>query len=345
MAKRNGQPKKGKRFGRPPARRPQPQRRRARRPGPSRSGASGRELWHPAFHGNSWVPKSLALTPSVRVRDQTLVVLLSGLNGVSMLIQPYVTTAAGQTTFAANIMARSGTAVQAGVGGTVYNGNVISAIPNGRIRLHRMAITLTCLGPTAAGVLLPSSVARFGALRSPIDANNFAVWGDLINHLATKAEMHTASSYSLMTKPAHVCSFPVDVRAWESFTEISTLAALPNIEPDDTLSTIAITISANATLDQFAVVCHCDYDVLPADDVFGAGLIASAAVHHQPVQQSLLDRAIAGASEVAGVFEKGVELASSVGNVVGRVQRAISTLPRALPALDMGGRNVLSLPY
>ena len=308
---------------------------------------SGRELWHPVFHTKSWVPRSLALTPCIRLRDTNTFStgLTTGLNYLPILIQPMTGTASGAATLACNLIGRFGAGATAGTAGTPMAPAFMGAIGSGRARLHRLAVTLSCTGATVAGALLPTSIVKFGALRQPLDPASFPTWADLATHLMAKSELHTATAYSIMTKPVHVASFPVDVRDWESYKEITTGAAIGAVDVDDTMATIAILIGTAASGDQFHITVHSDWDVLLADDGNANLVASSAAVTHPSLPQSIIERATAGALEVAGVFDRGVELAHAAYTAYQSARQAFAVAPRAVRAIETYSRGQLALPY
>lgn len=307
---------------------------------------SGRDIWHPIFHGSAWVPRSLSQTPSVRVRDYVqLSVIADAAVTTSLILQPMTTTVSGAPTLVCNYIGRVGAGATAGNAGTPIVTNLASGFPSGRVRLHRLAFTITCLGPTAAGVLLPASHIKFGALRSPLDTNSFADFAAIAFHLGSKSELQTRSAYELMTKTAHACSYPIDYRDWENFKEVSVAASFPNTDVDDTLATLVVTISGTTTLDRFIITVHTDYDLLPADDASGAALLSSAASKHPSLADGVIQRAIQGAVEVAGVFERGVEFVRGVQAAVDSARQLTTGLPRATRAIANYARPQLALPW
>jgi hypothetical protein len=254
-------------------------------------------------------------------------------------------TAAGAATIVCNIIGRFGAAGTLGTAGAAMVPALMSTVPQGRARLHRLAVTLSCTGSTALGALLPTSLVKYGALRAPLDPAQFATYGDVATHLLTKSELHTATSYSIMSRPVHISSYPIDVRDWENFKEITTGAALGAVDVDDTMATIAILIGTSGTVDQYHVTVHADYDILVADDASGAALVSGTAVQHPVMPQGIIERATQGALEVAGVFEKGVELAHAAYGAYETARRAFAVAPRMVRAIDNSARGMLALPY
>lgn len=330
-----------------------PRTRRARN-GNAMSGSlvssTGRTLWHPVFSTHSWVPRSLALTPTIRVRETTTYTagLITGAAfPLGIVIGPGTTTAAGDRTVSTGGVGRFGAGATVGTGGTAMATTLASTLPLGRVRLHRLAVTVSCLGPTAVGVLLPSSHIRIGVLRNPLDARNYATWNDVTTHLASKSELHSYTAYSLMMKPCHAASYPLDVRAWEMLHEVDPVYALATTEIGDELATIAILISTSATLDQYCITVHSDWDVLPSDDAAGAAILSSAAVHQPSLPETVINAAISGAQAVHGVFEAGLELVGKAANTVTSLANMYAAVPQATRAMPMIGtlRSPLALTY
>jgi hypothetical protein len=253
--------------------------------------------------------------------------------------------AAGAPTLVCNIIGRFGAGGTLGTAGTAMSSGLMATIPNGRARLHRLAVTLSCTGATLAGTLFPTSIVKYGALRAPLDPASFPTWGDIATHLLSKSEMHTATSYSIMNKPVHISSFPIDFREWESFKEVTTGATIGALDIDDCMATIAILIGTSASSDQFHVTVHSDWDILPADDGGANNILAGTSVQHPVMPANIIERATQGALEVAGVFEKGIELAHAAYGAYETAKRAVAVAPRAVRAIETSTRGMLALPF
>jgi len=143
-----------------------------------------------------------------------------------------------------------------------------------------------------------------------------------------------------MTKPAHCCSYPVDLLDWEllkSATPTTTASYLA----DDSLGTIVIILGVSTTLDQYNLTVHADYDVLPSDDI--GSLIHSCSVTHPSLPMRVIDGAISAAQSVGGVFEKGMQIAGSLGRFASAVHQFTAPVPRAYPAIAIRGVPALTM--
>jgi len=127
---------------------------------------------------------------------------------------------------------------------------------------------------------------------------------------------------------------------WESLKTATNVTSIP-YSGDDALGTIVIILSTASTLDQYNLTVHVDYDILPSDDQ--SSLVHSCAVVHPSLPMSILDGAVSAASSVAGVFEKGMQVAGSVGRIASAIHQFTSPLPRAYPSIAMRGVPALTM--
>jgi len=342
------------RFGRRPRRNAGPPARRVprtklRRGVTKRPSRLTHHIWHPLMSSQSWVPDILRMTPSVRVRDysvHTTGLITGTTNPIAIILQPTLDKTDARTL-------QCGIIGKFGAGATVVTAG--SAIPTkngaffgkGRMRLHRLGVTLTCNGPTLAGALLPVSYARIGVLRTLLDPNNYTNFGGIALTLEANPAMHTFGALQLMNKPAHAASHPVDVMDWASYKEGGNAAAL-DYEPDDTLAPICIYLSVGTTLDQYTLTVHADWDYLPHDDSSGSDLMASTAVHHPSIPMNVIQETIGKVQQVSGVFEASAEsVAATIGSVgngvrsLGEALNAFSAFPR--PARQIAARMMPAL--
>lgn len=297
------------------------------------------EILNPVFSENAWVPKCLQYTPTVRIRDRAQL-NISAVNGDThvMLLGAWESNIAhtfGTGGIIPNLLGVRGLNVTLGNAGTNIDANLTTGLPPGRARLHRLAMTITCNGPTAVGALLPTSSVRAGVIRTLIDPFNYTNFGQVSTTLQSKTEMKTFTAYQLMTKPVHVTDYPLDVRSWESLLPQVT-GTSTTIAPNDSMAQIGLLIFGTSTLDNFSIVFHTEWDILPADDGSSPNLLASAAVRHPVAPPSLLDKAVDAATSVCGIFEKGATIISDVGNAATAVHSALnslSRLPGSLPVL------------
>jgi hypothetical protein len=293
------------------------------------------DILHPVFSAHNWVPKSLALTPTLRVHDIAQLSIPSGaINPVVVLFQPLFTTGAGQERILTNIVGQWNTVTAPGTAGIAITPVQGAALASGRTRMHRMGLTISCLGPTLPGALLPSTLVRYGALSAPLDPKNYATFADVAANLLGRANMHSTTAYKLMTQPAHITAYPIDYTQWGELFDSSSAGVAANMAPGDQLSTIAVVLYTGATLDNFHFTLHVDWDTLPSDDSSGNSILTSAMVKHPVIPATLLDKAILGAQEVAGVFEKGAEVGKMAYNVLNEARMAFGAAPKSLPALS-----------
>lgn len=344
MARRGNRTPAARRPRPKPKARPQPKRRAAMRTRPpvvpSRS-TGHHELWHPVMSSTTWVPESLKTTPLLRVRDYGNFVtgLITGAaNPVVIILQPCL----NNGLFILGQLGKFGAGATAGNAGTILASaqNATTAYNTGRARIHRMGVTVACLGPTAAGALLPTSFVRFGALRTIMQPNDYADFTAIAAWTATKSELHTKTAFELMHKAAHVCSFPVDKIEWQSLKQAQT-TNVAAYSPDDSLAPIIIVLSTSATFDQYNVTVHVEYDYLPSDDA--VTLAHSCAVVQPSLPMRIVDGAISAASSVAGVFEKGMQVAGQLGRLYSAVNQFTSPAPRPYPAIALRGVPALTM--
>lgn len=290
----------------------------------------------------TWVPPSLKSTPLVRVRDYgnfTTGLITGAANSVAILIQPCLSST---NLLVLGQVGKFGAGVTVGTSGTLLQTfqGITGSFPTGRARCHRIGVTLACLGPTAAGALLPTSFVRIGCARAVVNPSDFATYNDIVNWAGGKSEFHTRTAYELMMKPAHCCTYPVDMVEWESLKSATNISST-GYSGDDSLGTIVVTLSPSTTLDQYNLTVHVDYDLLPSDDQ--PTLVHSCAVVHPSLPMAIIDGAVSAASSVAGVFEKGMQIAGSVGRITSAIHQFTSPLPRAYPPIAMRGVPALTM--
>lgn len=288
------------------------------------------EIWHPAMSQHVWVPASLKNTALVRVRDYgQFQIVAGGANPVCVLISGCLNTSGALHIGQMGVTGAGATAGTAGTPLTSFN-NFSAAYVAGRARLHRVGVTVSCLGPSAAGVLLPNTYLRMGALRSIMTPGSFATFADIANALGAKADLHTKTAYELMQKSAHVCATPIDRLEWQQLKPC-VAGTTANYTADDGLATIAFLIGIGTSLDVYNFTVHLDYDYLPADEA--ATLVSSAAVTHPSLPERVLDSAANAANTVAGVFEGGERVAAGIARAGVAISRAVGHMPSAYPAL------------
>lgn len=327
MPKNAPGPSKKKRVPQPRRRQQPVVRPRPRARGGPLSLPAKHELWHPAMSGHVWVPRSLQNTPLVRVRDYTLFQVLTGGNPVVILVGPCLNSSNQIILGQLGVYGAGATAANAG---SVITSTQFATYGLGRGRMHRIGVTVSCLGPTAAGVLLPNSYVRMAALRTPITPANYSLFSDIATSLTAKSELHTRTGYDLMSRSAHVCASPLDFLDWQQLKTAAANSAATYIA-DDSMSTIAIVLSAGTTADTYNITIHADYDYLPSDEA--TTLIGSAAVTHPSMPERVLEAATSAANTVAGVFEGGERIAAAATRTGEAVLRAVGHMPSSFPAL------------
>lgn len=315
----------------PRPRRTAPQSARPRQRRPQNSQIATHEIWHPAMSQHVWVPRSLKDTALVRVRDYSqFQITAGGVNATAVLLSGCTSTTA--PTFYMGQLGAYGAGGTVGIAGTAILSvnSVAGAFASGRARLHRMGVTISCLGPTTAGVLLPNTYVRYGAIRGVINPGSFALWQDIVAHIQAKADLHTKTGYELMQRSGHCCAPPVDRLEWQQLKScINSFNS--NYNADDGLATIAIYISTGTSADLYNITIHADWDYLPADE--GQTLVSSTATTHPSLPESVVDAAANAANTVAGVFEGGERVVAGVARAGAAITRAVSHLPAAYPSL------------
>jgi len=289
------------------------------------------ELWHPALSTQSWVPRQMRLTPTLRIRDVVNIPVATGASAITMLLGPFGgTVTPSDFVSVAQIGRYSGDVGVPGVSGEIF---VVprntSTLPAGtQIRLHRMGVTISCSGSTTNN---PSSFIFYGTLRNVFDSLDFATYAACRTFLEGRAEMHTRSGYSLMQSPAHMATHPLDWGAWAELSPAINTAASGTQIADDTLCTMAIVFSATSgSVDTYQITVHTEWDALVADDASGSGLLASAHALHPVLSLEHLEEAAAGLFSVSGAIGLGTKVSSALG---GAPAAGARFLPRVLPAL------------
>jgi hypothetical protein len=277
-------------------------------------GAINAKLWHPALSSRSWVPRSLKMTPTLRVRDIAIfTITATAANRISLVCQPYFVTGAVSPPTFSLVAAVSGSTAAAVAGWNTYVGrNSPNFGTAGRIRLHRMSLTVTCLGPSAAGVLVPSTYVRLGLLRTPVNQAQLTS-GQVADFIEGRQGLHLFSANNLMHDPVTYASVPIDWVDWPTFTDNSdsTSTTADALEPTGTMAPICAVFSASASLDQYACNLHLEYDLLPCDINTGSGFSASGVVHHPALPTEMAEAAASAVLAAGGFIARGVVAAGS----------------------------------
>jgi hypothetical protein len=299
-----------------------------------RAGVSVAKLWHPVFGSNAWVPRCLASTPTIRVRDYATFTVTTGGNPVGGFIGPlWRDVSLVGPALITNAVGSYGVAAQAPLTGS--GGDTLIAtrqgpnFPISEARLHRIGVTVSCLGATAVGSLLPASYCRIGCMRGKVDPTTLVTWSAMVTWLESQSAMHTFSAYSLMTKSRHVASHPLDFLGWCQLRETVGPVAGTTM-PLDTLAPICFVLGASGTADNYQFTLHLEWDLLVESG--GAGtLLASAHVLHPTLPDALLHSASNLLAGCAGhVEELGVGAAAGAATAL---RATASFIPPAVDAL------------
>jgi len=192
---------------------------------------------------------------------------------------------------------------------------------NANMRLHRMSVTLSCVGSSVAGVS-PDGVCHVGALRTPIIRNALGTWANLAGFLVNRAETKSFSNYDLMRTGKHFAVRPIDVVEFEVFKR-----ATPGAVGDtlmDTVTPICIAMSPTVAIVNLMLTIHTEWAVLYTSDF----LLQSTASLHESASQSAWDRTSAilhSTSGAVGVAQDVTSLGRALSSFVGR------NGPRVLP--------------
>jgi len=283
--------------------------------------APSAKLWHPALSSRAWLPRSLKMTPTLRVRDIATVTLnATGANRVAMVVQPM--RAPGTTELSLVAGAYGSTAVAVASWSLINPRNLANFSTAARVRMHRMALTITCLGPTGVGILVPSTYIRIGLIRAPINLDVLTAT-QIADYIEARAGLHLYSANNLMHEPVTYASCPIDWTEWAEFKDFNPSAAPPAdaLEPTGALAPIGIILSPSASLDAYAVNVHLEYDVLPCDTNGGSGFATSGAVHHPALSTEAAEAGASAILAAAGFVARGVVAAG--GDVAAEVGPAV----------------------
>lgn len=284
---------------------------RAARGTPSTVRVRGRatgKLWHPALSAKSWVPRPLKMTPTLRVRDIAIFqITATAANRISLICQPCFVINVAPHSFSTICAVSGSTSVAPAAYSTYVPRNLVNFSTAARIRLHRMALTVTCLGPTAVGVLVPSTYVRIGLVRAPINTSVLTSV-QIADYIEGRSGLHLYSANNLMYEPTTYASCPIDWTGWSEFRDFadSSTTLASELEPTGTLAPICAVFSASASLDAYACNLHLEYDVLPCDGVTSSGFSTSGVVHHPTMAAEVAETGAAALLAAGGFIARGV---------------------------------------
>jgi len=290
------------------------------------------ELWHPALSSTTWVPRALKLTPTLRVRDTATKTIATGAAAVTILVGPYGGTVVPSDYLSTSQIGRY--AADAGVPGVsgetfITPRNAFSLPAGTQGRINRIGLTLTCSGSSTNN---PTSFVYLGTLRNIVDSTDFATYAAVRDFVESRAEMHTRSGFSLMQRPAHLATHPLDWTSWGSLSPMITAGPTGTQLADDSMCTMAIVLSATPSgTDTYQLTVTSEWDVLVADDAAASNLLASAHVLHPVMSLEHLEEAAAALFSVSGAVGFLSKAQSAAYALPGLGARY---LPRILPALE-----------
>lgn len=302
-------------------------------------------LFHPNFGTSAWVPRLLSSTPTLRVKDYVSFSVQAGSNRVGGFIGPLIRDLDGLGPVL-NLGAIGSYGAAAAVPFTGAGGDLFIVprqspfFPTCHARLHRIGVSVSCMGPTGAGVLLPTTYLRIGMMRAKVDPRALATWTNTCDWLEAQSTMKTFSGYNLMTAPRRVATAPLDFLDWCELRDTTTAAAGGyNNYSGDQLCPICFVISAASSGDNYVFTVHLEWDLLVEGAANAGTLLAGSHIFHPSVEDGFIHRATVAMHDVAGHVE---DLALGAGAAVTYLGRAGSTImrgagsagiPRALPAL------------
>lgn len=152
-----------------------------------------------------------------------------------------------------------------------------------RLRLHRLGVTVSVTGTNTAGVM-PDGVVHIGVLNTPVDYTSTGVsgtapgtWNNVATWLISRAEMHQVTAYSLMRKPAHLVSRPIDLLDWESFHPSFT-GSNNSDRMTDQLAPICVVVSPTVAVDSLTITVHTEWSA-----IFSSNLVLQQTARMHPV--------------------------------------------------------------
>lgn len=324
VARPKRRPTRPARFQAPAA----PLRRLRRRRRQTRPRTTSVAALHPALSSKVWVPRPLRLTPTVRVREHiTFPITAASASSTVALLGPCATTANSDLA-STQVFGFWGNGVQVPFSTTTP---VVASVLNsmgssgGRLRFHRYGVTVACAGPTAVGVLIPSTYIKFGMLRSPIEVGLLPAISGIAGYLDSKVELHMRTAAEMLHAPVHFSAYPIDRVQWAEMLHFNNAAGLDFL---DVLTIFALLIPPDASLTTFIISIHCEYDFIINED--SASAISSAHVLHPTVGEEALDMAVGAAISSSGLVEK---VGSTVMGVAGRALPIMADVAPVLAAL------------
>jgi hypothetical protein len=288
----------------------------------------GRFVWlHPAINSRYVVPRILAATYHTMLRDTFTFNFVTHPTNVGMAAIAPMVTAAAANIYVPGVFGRTWSGGNYTAGNNIATSQGANLSPN-KVRINRFGVTVTCVGPTAVGVLIPGSTCHMGALRGPMDFNTNPSAAVTYATFLSRPEAHLRTASQLSRRPEHITSFPVDKISWYSFDESTSTASTTDI-PADAMSTILLAFGTSSSLDNYVVTVHVEWSVLFESST--SSLLATTHNLHPTVSEAVVDSAAIAAGAACGLVSRAAGIIEGVAGeavAAGRLAAA-----RALPAL------------
>ncbi len=211
----------------------------------------------------------------------------------------------------------SGATPPGGAGEGIIASNLISPSVLGRVRMHRLAVTVSCTGTNAAGVT-PDGLVTFGTLRTPVDRTAFASYDNFSAWIVNRQGLQTTSNYSLMTKPCEIVSYPIDPITYDEFRYVGGTPLVTDIAVDS-LAPIVFCFYPTAATVAYAITFHVEWTIMYTGD----SVLQATSTLHQTASSSRWEEAVSAALASAGV----VEMAAGGAGIRGVQNLARNALP------------------
>jgi len=177
----------------------------------------------------------------------------------------------------------------------VVSSLLTSGLLGSRIRLHRMAVSVSCIGTTST-TATPDGLVQLGTLRTPINLAGFATLAAVGTFVDTREEVLSVSSQSIQFQPKRVVSFPLDKVSYDNFTIFAPNPSSTDVYSGDDMAPIVLRFPSTVNINNIVVTLSIEWACMFDNNA----ILQSTAKLHPVLPDDAWHRMSAAAMQVGG---------------------------------------------